>query len=280
MKSVPRVTSGRSGPQPERAGKARTGRRLTLRPSRWRSPWMAAPGLASPRRWSQRGAPAAPKRTASASRQSCSVASGRGRPSASMAAPAIGRSVSSDVEVVGGGGALEDAHRAGDDLRADAVAGKHDDPDRLGWVWMLMGLPRTWLLETARDKRRGLPRSGGALFRGGGSALRRAPLLRTGGSGPCEGFASGELFRGVRDVHRRRTIRADRLRRQPDLGTGPSGRLRRQAARGRAETAARPRASPPTAQHPRRGSRASLASAPPGGTAAGSRALCDPWRGW
>src|ERR1017187_6285562 len=65
--------------------------------------------------------------------------------------------------------------------------------------------------------RRGLPRSGGTLFRGGGSASRRAPLLRTGGFGPFEGFTSGELFRGRRDVHRQATIRVARLLRQLDL---------------------------------------------------------------
>uniref|UniRef100_A0A7V1ZIF4 Serine/threonine protein kinase n=1 Tax=Thermoanaerobaculum aquaticum TaxID=1312852 RepID=A0A7V1ZIF4_9BACT len=53
-----------------------------------------ATGLTSTGRWSQRGPPTAPKRTASASRQSRKVASGSGSPVRSMAAPPTSPSLS------------------------------------------------------------------------------------------------------------------------------------------------------------------------------------------
>ena len=59
-----------------------------------------------------------------------------------------------EVEVVGGGGAFEDAHRAGDDLRADAVAGKDDDTDRVRLRLDAHGTPADLLVNCSGQTKR------------------------------------------------------------------------------------------------------------------------------
>src|SRR6266581_6879720 len=97
MMSVPSTTSRFRGEASSSMGKHLAGRRLAKRSSCLRRPRSPRSGLCSCGRSSHLGPPTAPKRIASAFRQSASVAGGSGAPVASMAPPPTSPSSKSKV---------------------------------------------------------------------------------------------------------------------------------------------------------------------------------------
>ena len=128
--SAPCSRSARNGVRSARAGWQMAGRRFAKPPSAWRSASRPASGRSDGCRFSYRGWPTAPSRTASAARQASSVLAGSGCPVRSMASPPTGWVLSSNRVVVELRHAGQQAGGFGGHLGPDPVAGQQHDVQR------------------------------------------------------------------------------------------------------------------------------------------------------